>query len=86
MVKRFFVLCLAVLLVMQGAASAKKNKGLPEEERIQIAIEVTDGTRHKELGTAQNFELFLNDKLIEKNLVSVIDTKIFDEENFLKAI
>lgn len=85
MVKRFFVLCLAVLLVMQGAASAKKNKGLPEEERIQIAIEVTDGTRHKELGTAQNFELFLNDKLIEKNLVSVIDTKIFDEEKFSQS-
>ncbi len=85
MVKRFFVLCLAVLLVMQGAASAKKNKGLPEEERIQIAIEVTDGTRHKELGTAQNLELFLNDKLVEKNLVSVIDTKIFDEEKFSQS-
>ena len=85
MVKRFFVLCLAVLLVMQGAASAKKNKGLPEEERIQLAIEVTDGTRHKELGTAQNLELFLNDKLIEKNLVSVIDTKIFDEEKFFQS-
>ena len=80
MLKKFFALCLAMLLVMQGAASAKKNKGLPEEERIQIAIEVTDGTRHKELGTAQNLEIFLNDKLVEKNLVSVIDTKIFDEE------
>ena len=80
MLKKFFALCLAMLLVIQGAASAKKNEGLPEEERIQIAIEVTDSSRHKELGTAQNLELFLNDKLVEKNLVSVIDTNIFDED------
>ena len=80
MLKKFFALCLVMLLVMQGAASAKKNEGLPEDERIQIAIEITDNSRHKELGTAQNLELFLNDKLVEKNLVSVIDTNIFDEE------
>ncbi len=79
MLKKFFLLCLAVLLVMQGAASAK-NKGLPEEERINIAIEVTDSSRHKKLGTAQNLEMFLGEKLVEKNLVSVVDTKIFGEE------
>lgn len=74
--RKIFLLCLAMLLVMQGAVSAKKNEGLPEEERIKVAVEVIDGSRHKELGTAQSLELFLNDKLVEKNLVTVVDTKI----------
>ena len=80
MTKKFFLLCLALLLAMQGAASAKKNAGLPEEERIAVAIETEDSSRHKELGTAQNLELFLNDKLAEKNLLTVVDTKIFNTE------
>ena len=79
MVKKFFLLCLAVLFVMQGAASAK-DKGLPEEERINIAIEVKDGSRHQDLGTARNLEMFLREKLVEKNLVNVINTKSGDEE------
>ena len=77
MLKKFFLLCLAMFLVMQGAASAKKNSGLPEEERVKIAIEIKDSSRHTELGTAQTLEIFLNDKLVEKNLVSVVD---FDKE------
>lgn len=80
MTKKIFLLCLMMLLVMQGAVSAKKNEGLPEEERIKVAVEVKDGSRHKELGTAQSLEVFLNDKLIEKNLVTVVDTKILGED------
>ena len=80
MIRKIFLLCLAMLLVMQGAVSAKKNEGLPEEDRIKIAVEVKDGSRHKELGTAQSLELFLNDKLIEKNLVTVVDTNTSGEE------
>jgi len=75
MLKKFFFLCLATLLILQSAAFAKE-KGLPEEERIQVAIEITDDTRHPEFGTAKRLENFLNDKLVEKNLVNVINTKI----------
>lgn len=78
--RKIFLLCLAMLLIMQSAVSAKKNEGLPEEERIKIAVEVIDGSRHKELGTAQSLELFLNDKLVEKNLITVVNTKTFDED------
>ena len=78
MTKKIFLLCLAMLLIMQGAVSAKKNEGLPKEERIKVAVEVTDGSRHKELGAARSLENFLNDKLVEKNLVTVINTKISD--------
>ena len=74
MTKKFFLLCLTILLVMQGAASAKKTE-LAEEDRIKVAIEVTDHSRYKELDTATNFENFLNEKLVEKNLITVINTK-----------
>ena len=80
MIKKFFLVCLMMFLVMQGAVSAKNNEGLPEVERVQVAIEVTDNTRHKDLGTAQNLEIFLNEKLVEKNLVNVVNTNIFSED------
>ena len=83
MTKKIFLLCLAILLVMQGVVSTKKNEGLPEEDRIKIAVEVKDGSRHKELGTAHSLELFLNDKLIEKNLVTVVDTDISNEDGLI---
>ena len=82
MLKKFFLLCLATLLVMQSAAFAKE-KGLPEEERIQVAIEITDDTRHPEFGTAKRLEDFLNDKLVEKNFVNVINTKISEDDLIL---
>ena len=73
MVKKFFLICLAILLSIQGAASAKK---ISEEPQINIAVEVTDSSRHSDLGTAENLETFLIEKLGEKNFVNVIDTKI----------
>lgn len=79
MTRKIFLICLALLLVMQGVVSAK-DEGLPEEDRIKIAVEVKDGSRHKELGTAQSLELFLNDKLVEKNLITVVDTNTSDAE------
>ncbi|MBQ7628607.1 MAG: hypothetical protein IJS81_00100, partial [Selenomonadaceae bacterium] len=79
MVKKFFLFCLMMLLVVQSAASAK-DKGLPEEERIKVAIEITDDSRYEKFGTAQNLESFLNEKLIEKNLINVVNEKQFDEE------
>ena len=82
MIKKIFLLCLAMLLVMP-TAFAKKDKGLPEEERIQVAIEVTDDSRHPELGTAQNLEMFLNEKLVEKNLVAVVDTNTYEDDLIL---
>ena len=72
MIKKFFLLCLAMIFVVQGAASAKE-KGLPEEERVRVAVEVVDGSRHVEFGTAQNLGACLNEKLVEKNFVSVVN-------------
>ena len=80
MVRKIFLLGLAILLVIQGAASAKKNDGLPESGRIKIAVEIKDSSRYKELNTAQNLELFLREELIKKNLVNVVGTKTFGEE------
>lgn len=79
MIKKIFLICLIFLLGLQGAASAK-SKGLPEEERIKVAVEVKDSSRHKELATADNLEIFLSDKLVEKNLVNIVGTKILGED------
>lgn len=80
MLRKIFLICLAMLLGVQGAASAK-NKGLPEEERIKVAVEIKDTSRHKELDTAQTLETFLRDKLVEKNLLNVVDTKVIGESD-----
>lgn len=80
MAKKFFLICLVMLLSLQSAAFAK-DKGLPEEERIKVAVEVIDSTRHKELATAQNFETFIGDKLVEKNLINVVGTNVIGNED-----
>ena len=67
--KKFLLMCLAILLSLQGAASAKD---LPAGARINVAVEVSDSSKHQELGTADNLEKFLGDKLIEKNLLNVV--------------
>ena len=76
-VKKFLLMCLAILLSLQGAASAKD---LPEAERIKVAVEVSDTSNHQELDTATNLEKFLGDKLVEKNLVNVVGTENFPVE------
>lgn len=75
-----FFICLAILLVIPVAAFAK-SKGLPEEERINIAVEIKDTSRHKDLASAQNLEIFLGNKLVEKNLINVVDSKVIGEND-----
>ena len=65
MTKKFFLMCLAILLAFHGAAAAKKAE-IPEEDRIRIAIEVVDGTRHKDFNTATMLENYLATRLVEK--------------------
>ncbi len=80
--KKFFLMCLAILLSLQSTALAK-SAGLSEEERIKVAIEVSDTSRHQEFGTADLLKDFLTEKLVEKNLVKVIDTKLFSEDELV---
>ncbi len=80
MIRKIFLICLAILLGVQGSAFAK-SKGLPEEERINIAVEIKDTSRHKELDTARNLDIFLGNKLVEKNLINVVDSKVIGESN-----
>ncbi|MBR4384360.1 MAG: hypothetical protein IKP64_12480 [Selenomonadaceae bacterium] len=71
MTKKFFLMCLAILLAFHGAAAAKKAE-IPEEDRIRIAIEVVDGTRHKDFNTATMLENYLATRLVEKKIVNVV--------------
>ena len=79
--RKIFLLCLMILLGVQFSAAAK-DKGLPEEQRIKIALEIMNTSRYKELPTATLLETFLNDKLTEKNFVNVLDSKILGEKPF----
>ena len=80
MLRKIFLICLVLLLSVQGAAFAKE-KGLSEEDRIKVAVEIKDTSRHKELDTAQNLEIFLGEKLLEKNLLNVVDSKVIGESD-----
>ena len=72
MTKKIFLICLAILLSVQSAALAKKNDGLPEAERIKVAVEVLNSSRYKELKADTLLENFLTSKLVEKNLVNIV--------------
>ena len=74
--KKIFLICLAILLSIQGTTFAKEV----ETKKINVAIEVADSSKHQELGTASGFEKFLNDNLIKKNFVNIVNPKISAEE------
>ena len=77
MTKKLFLLCVALIVAIHGAAAAKE-KGLPEAERIQIAVEVVDGSRHKDFNTATLLEYYLTGRLVDKNLVNIVNAKDWD--------
>lgn len=74
MPKKLFVMCVAILLAIHTAAAAK-DKGLPEAERINVAVEVVDDSRHKDFNTATLLENYLASRLVDKNLVNVVNER-----------
>ena len=72
MAKKIFLMCLMTLLVVQAATEAK---GLAEEERIKVAVEISDTSRHTELDTAQILERCLGEELLKKDLLNVVGSK-----------
>lgn len=76
--RKIFLLCLAILLAVPNIAGAKDD-GLPEEDRIKIAVEIINTSRYKNLSPAQNLEVFLRDRLVEKNLLNIVGTKTFGD-------
>lgn len=76
MMRKLFFICLVLLLSIQCAASAK-DKGLAEEDRIKVAIELSDSSRYKnDLGTARILQLCLDNELVKKNLLTVVPPKL----------
>lgn len=74
MTKKIFVMILAALMLIQGAAfAAKKNSAIPMSQRLKFAVEVTDSTNFSELQTAE----ILRDKLIfkfgEQNIFNIVN-------------
>lgn len=74
MLKRVAIICLAVMLLMQGVALAKSKKNaIPIEERIKIAVEVRDSTNFVDLDTAELLRGMLIDELGDENLYNILD-------------
>ena len=73
MTKKIFALCVAVMLLIHGAALAKKKaEEIPLSERTRIAVEVVDDTNFTELNTAEILHDALISQLNEKNLYNVV--------------
>lgn len=60
--RKFFLICLMILLSLPVAAAAQ----------INVAVEVADNSNHRDFGTATYLEKFLSDELAKKNLVNVV--------------
>ncbi len=72
--RKIILICLAVMLSLQSAALAKEAA-----EPVKVAVELEDGSRHKELGTAQLLERLLNAELGKKNIVDVTESRVTGE-------
>lgn len=78
MAKKILLICLTMLLSVQATASAK---GLAEEERIKVAVEISDSSRHnKELGNARTLQLYLDNELPKKDLLTIVGPRIAGED------
>lgn len=74
MMRKFLLVIMAALLLIQGVAVAKKKSvELPRKDRLRIAVEITDATNFSELQTAE----ILRDKLI----LQLKGSKIFNVVN-----
>lgn len=74
MIKKFFAVMAAVLLLVQGAALAKKKAPeIPVEARLKIAVEVVDSTNFTELYTAKILRDDLINQLAAKNIFNLVD-------------
>ncbi len=73
MAKKIFSLCVAVMLLIHGAALAKKNaEEIPVSERTRIAVEVVDDTNFSDMNTAEILRDALISQLNEKKLYNVV--------------
>ena len=73
MTKKIFAVCVAVMLLINGAAFAKKKAAeIPLSERTRIAVEVVDDTNFDDLNTAEILRDVLISQLNEKNIYNVV--------------
>ncbi len=73
MTKKFFAILIAVIILIQCAAFAKKKSvELPRSQRINIAVEVTDATNFTELQTRKILADILIEQLAEKKLFNIV--------------
>ena len=79
--KKIFIVA-AILFLIQGVAFAKKSKPveIPLEDRVKVAVEVTDRTSFHELDTAKILQGMISEQLIDKKIFNVVGYD--SDENF----
>lgn len=73
MVRKIFLIGLALMFIFQVASAKDKNLTLPIEERIKIFVDVADITNFVELDTSSRLRQMLTEKFTEQNIFNVID-------------
>lgn len=75
MLKKFFVLCLAVTFIFGVCEAKSKNEvpEIPENERIKIAVEAEDKTTFDYLGTDKYLRGMIEEMLEEEKIFKVLD-------------
>lgn len=81
MLRKIFLMCLAILLVMPVAAAESKQQ--PEEPRIPIVLEITNSSRYTELTPAKCLGHYLSNKLFAKQFLDVVLIKTDGDANIL---
>lgn len=73
MTKKIFIILMMAILAIQGVAFAKKKTAeIPQEDRLNIAIAVTDATNFTELKTAEILADMAIVELHEKKLFNIV--------------
>ena len=73
MVRKIFLIGLALIFIFQTAYAKDKTVALPLEDRVKIFVDVSDITNFVELDTSSRLRGMLTEKLTAENIFNVID-------------
>ena len=79
MIKKIFVLSLSILFLLTNFALAKKKNPAPEispEDRVKIAVEVSDKTTFQELDTAEILRGIICEQLADKKIFNLVGYEV----------
>lgn len=88
MIRKTFLIFLALIFIFQVASAKDKTVALPLEERVKIFVDVSDVTNFVELDTSSRLRGMLTEKFTAENIFNVIDENgvTYDPINYSENI